>query len=124
VLFSNYAPNQIQLYHINGDANAAAGPYAGGVPQGLPAPYLLPDPTGNSSPPNTLTFKIHVSQLLTPAETLNQSAAQIATLANNIRYLQVNIVATNLVPSNQGQAMSTLPAAATIRSTLLTGAFR
>ncbi len=104
VLYNGSQANQIQLYHINGDPNSI--PAATSNPQGSPSPFTLPDVNNPSDTQGsmTLTFQLHVSQLLTPAETAGKTAADIATLVSQIRWLQVNIVATNVVPTDQTTA--------------------
>jgi hypothetical protein len=91
-------PNSIGLWHINGPVDVPSP----GTFISAPAQYTLPDPTNiDTNLATTLSFRIYVSQLLTPAETNGQTSAQVTALANAIRWLQVNIVATDYVPTNQ-----------------------
>jgi hypothetical protein len=96
--------NQIELYHINGDPNNTTNATAD--PQGSPVPFTLPDVNNpdDIQGSETLTFQLHVSQLLTPTETAGKTPAQIAALADAIQWIQVNIVATNYVPTSQAGA--------------------
>lgn len=100
VEYSQAVLNEIAVYHINGDPNnpnnAVANPQ--GVPQGG---YTLPDPTNvDTNLASTLQFTLPVSQLITDGST----GTQLTNEVNAIHYIQVNIIATNQVPTNQTTA--------------------
>lgn len=86
-------PQGYGLYHAVGDSNASNFVYTG-----RPVSFTLPDPTDPRTA-NQLQFQIDLSQLITDANgqpLADQAAA--ATQARALRYLQVNIVTTDVIP--------------------------
>jgi hypothetical protein len=96
VVYGNVAPTQIQVYHINGDPNNPTNAVAN--PQGRPVTATLPDLNNvDINAQTTLTFQIDLTQLITDT---NDPTTKVKE-ANAIHYIQVNIVATNVVPTDQ-----------------------
>jgi hypothetical protein len=98
VFYSNNqgAPNGLPLglYHYNGrDPNSLPGTTPPSNPD-APISYTLPDYTNGV---DYVQFTFDVSQLVTDGSTGTQKAQEAAA----IRFLQVNIVATDAVPTNQ-----------------------
>ena len=99
VLFSTrqYAgaqPNQnFALYHVADGTNANTANFvANGVPLQVASPQ-------SSSSPTTIGFQLDLAQLFTyPNSPNNQSAA--ITKAHALRWIQVNVVSTNVVPTD------------------------
>ena len=95
VLFHSGVPNGIGLYHYTDDPNKQQTPpnYA------MPFNVILPsasDPDINSAAGKTLQFDLYISQLVT--DTTDQAAKNQE--AQNIEWLQVNMVATNVRPTD------------------------
>jgi hypothetical protein len=95
VVYNIQQPNSIALYHVNGNPNV---PGANAVYNGSPYSFTLPssDPTDTTGQ-STLTFTIDLTQLVTDT---NDATAKVQE-ALAIHYIQINIVATNLVPTSQ-----------------------
>jgi hypothetical protein len=83
----------LYAYSPTQNPNAIPGTTAPSLPQ-APLSYTLPDPT-SSNP--TLQFTIGVSQLVDDGSTGQQLQQEAAA----IQFLQVNIIATDVVPTNQ-----------------------
>jgi hypothetical protein len=98
VLYNQHQPGSIGVYHFPGDPNIPNS----AVYQGMPAQYTLPDLTNiaDIGGASTLSFQLQLSQLITDTSDPNQKAREAAA----IRYIQVNIVATNYVPTDQNSS--------------------
>ena len=95
----------IGLWHIYGPVDIPNP----GTFVSVPSPVMLPDSNNvDVNQATTLSVTIHVSQLLTTTETKGLTPAQITALANQIRWLQVNLVATDKVPTTQTGTMGKL----------------
>ncbi len=102
VVYNTAQPNGYALYHVPGitssstftaNTNASNFQY-----KGSPINYTYPDPT-NPSTANQLQFEIDMSQLVYDANGQPlTSETETATTARAIRWLQVNMISTNLVP--------------------------
>jgi hypothetical protein len=93
IRFDSLQPQGYGLYHVVGDPNQSNFRY-----EGRPINSVLPDPNDPRTA-NQLQFEIDLSQLITDANGIPLSdPTQAANLARQIRYLQVNIVATNIIP--------------------------
>ena len=86
--------NNIGLYHYTVDPNTQQYPPNPTSPFNVTVPSYSGDIDVNSSASKTLQFDLYISQLVT--DTTDQTAKNQE--AQQIRYLQVNIVATNVIP--------------------------
>ncbi len=93
VRFDNLQPQGYGLYHVVGNANDSNFIY-----EGTPVTYL-PPLAGNGT---TLSFQLDLAQIVTdagggpladPNQTMN--------VARSLRYLQVNLIATNSIPRDR-----------------------
>lgn len=93
VRFDNLQPQGYGLYHVLGDANRSNFVY-----EGRPVNAVFPD-QNDPRTANQLQFEIDLSQLIVDANG-NPLAdpAQAATQARALRFLQVNIIATDQIP--------------------------
>ncbi len=96
VRFDNFQPgnNGYTLYHVVGDPNRSTF-----VNEGSPVTTIRPD----SSDPRTgkqLQFQIDLSQLVTDSNGKPLPADQAVAAAQSIRFLQMNIVATDVIPAD------------------------
>jgi hypothetical protein len=96
VRFDNFQPgnNGYTLYHVVGDPNRSTF-----VNEGSPITTIRPDPND----PRTgkqLQFQIDLSQLVTDANGKPLPADQAVAGAKSIRFLQMNIVSTDLIPTD------------------------
>ncbi len=95
IRFDNQQPQGYGLYHVIGDANRS-----NFVLEGRPVSFTIPD-SNDPRTANTLTFEIDLSQLITDANGAPLAdQTQAATLAKALRWLQVNIVATDQIPKD------------------------
>ncbi len=93
VRFDNLQPQGYGLYHAVGDPNRSNFVY-----EGRPLNAVLPDPTDPRTA-SQLQFEIDLSQLITDANGAPlPDPTEAANRARQIRFLQVNVVATNIVP--------------------------
>lgn len=93
VEFDSLQPQGYALYHALGDSNRS-----NFVFEGQPVAFTTPD---NNDPrtANLLQFDIDLSQLIVDGNGQPlPDATQAATLANAIRFLQINLVATDVIP--------------------------
>ncbi|HEV2471750.1 MAG TPA: hypothetical protein VGS41_03735, partial [Chthonomonadales bacterium] len=104
VEFDSQQPQGYGLYHVVGDPNTRAD----FVYQGAPVAYTIPDPNDPATA-NTIQFQLDLSQLITGpnGQPLADAAArqQAANQAKQIRFLEVNIVSTNLLPTDQSTSV-------------------
>jgi hypothetical protein len=96
VRFDNFQPgnNGYSLYHVIGDPNRSAF-----VNEGSPVTTTRPD----SNDPRTgkqLQFQIDLSQLVTDSNGKPLPVEQAVAAARSIRFLQMNIVATDIIPTD------------------------
>jgi hypothetical protein len=92
VLYDSSQPNGYGLYHVIGDPNKSQFVYGG-----KPINFVVPDPN-NVQTANLLQFEIDLSQIITDANGQPLPSDQAANMARALRFLQVNIVSTNIVP--------------------------
>ncbi len=98
VRFDNFQPgnNGYTLYHVVGDPNRSSF-----VNEGSPVTTTRPDPND----PRTgkqLQFQLDLSQLVTDSNGKPLPADQAVTAAKSIRFLQMNIISTDIVPTDLG----------------------
>jgi len=96
VRFDNFQPgnNGYTLYHVVGDPNRSTF-----VNEGSPITTTRPDPND----PRTgkqLQFQLDLSQLVTDGAGKPLDPSQAVAIANNIRFLQVNIISTDVIPAD------------------------
>jgi hypothetical protein len=96
VRFDNFQPgnNGYTLYHVVGDPNRSTF-----VNEGSPVSTLAPDPND----PRTgkqLQFQIDLSQLVTDANGKPLPSDQALAGAQSIRFLQMNIISTDVIPTD------------------------
>ena len=96
VRFDSFQPgnNGYSLYHVVGDLNRSAF-----VNEGSPVSTTRPDPTD----PRTgkqLQFQLDLSQLVTDSNGKPLPADQAVAAAKTIRFLQMNIISTDIVPTD------------------------
>jgi hypothetical protein len=93
VQYDNAQPYGFGVYHVIGNPNAG-----NFVLTGRPITSIQPDPN-NPNTANKLQFSIDMSQLVTDANGQPLTDASAALMAARaIRYLQVNVVATDVIP--------------------------
>lgn len=93
VRFDNLQPQGYALYHAVGDPNRS-----NFVFEGQPVTFVAPDPTDPRTA-NQLQFEIDLSQIIVDNNGQPLTNAQQTTqLATSIRFLQVNIIATDVIP--------------------------
>jgi hypothetical protein len=93
VRWDNLQPQGYGLYHVIGDPNRS-----NFIFEGQPVTFVAPDPTDPRTA-NQLRFEIDLSQLIVDSNGQPLTdPAQAAAAANALRFLQVNIVATDVVP--------------------------
>ena len=101
-IYGGQQQNGYALYHVVGDANNYQNFRSSGVPISSVAPSTDPtDPAGSS----TLTFELDLSQLIRDATGGAVDANTAANTARALRYLQVNIIATNATPLTPSSAI-------------------
>lgn len=93
VRFDSLQPQGYALYHALGDPNRS-----NFIFEGQPVAFTAPD-GGDPRSANLLQFDIDLSQLIVDGNGAPlPDAAQAKSLANAIRFLQVNFIATDVVP--------------------------
>jgi hypothetical protein len=93
VRFDNLQPQGYALYHAVGDSNRSNFVFLG-----QPVSFVPPDPNDPRTA-NQLRFEIDLSQIIVDANGAPLTdPAEAAQRANQIRFLQVNIIATDNVP--------------------------
>lgn len=98
--FVRFEGNSYRLFHVVGDPNVR-----NFRDESQPVAFTRPtDPNGN---PNVLQFEIDLAQLVVDSNgaSLNDPALTVQ-IANNIRFLQVNVVATDVIPVDQTTVVS------------------
>jgi len=91
--FVRFEGNAYRLFHVVGDPTASVF-----QDEGQPVAFTLP----NSNQPTTLQFTIDLAQLVVqPNGAALPSATEAVTIAKNIQWLQMNVVATDVVPVHQ-----------------------
>ncbi len=93
VRFDNLQPQGYGLYHVLGDLNRS-----NFIFEGQPVAFTTPD---NSDPrtASVLQFDIDLSQLIVDGNGQPlPDATQAKTLANAIRFLQINLISTDVIP--------------------------
>lgn len=90
--FVRFEGNQYRLLHVVGDPIQS-----NFVDEGQPVAFTLP----TSSNPSVLHFEIDLAQLVVNSSGGSIDATQAVNQANQIQWLQVNMVATDVVPTNQ-----------------------
>ena len=95
VLFDSVQPGNsgYSLYHVIGDPNRSQFTLSGN-----PISATRPSTDSGSLTGKSLRFEIDLSQLITDANGRPLASSDAATMARNLRYLQVNFVATDVVP--------------------------
>lgn len=95
VLYNQNQPNGIGVYHFPGDPNIPNS----AIYLGRPAQYTPPDLSNpqDIAGASSLSFQLQLSQLITDTTNPAQKAKEAAA----IQFIQVNIVATNYVPTDQ-----------------------
>ncbi|HLJ57356.1 MAG TPA: hypothetical protein VKT77_20125 [Chthonomonadaceae bacterium] len=98
VRFDNFQPgnNGYSLYHVVGDPNRS-----GFVNEGSPVTSTRPDPTDPRSG-KQLQFQIDLSQLEVDSNGTPLPADQAVANAQSIRFLQMNIISTDVIPADVG----------------------
>ncbi len=96
VRFDNFQPgnNGYSLYHVVGDLNRSAF-----VNEGSPLSTTRPD-VNDPRTGKQLQFQIDLSQLITDSNGKPLPAEQAVAAANSIRFLQMNIISTDIVPTD------------------------
>lgn len=102
VRFDNFQPgnNGYTLYHVVGDPNRSTF-----VNEGSPVTTVRPDPND----PRTgkqIQFQLDLSQLITDSNGKPVPADQAVTAARSLRYLQMNIISTDVVPADLATPVS------------------
>lgn len=93
VRFDNLQPQGYGLYHVIGDPNRS-----NFVFEGQPVTFVAPDPTDPRTA-NQLQFELDLSQIVLDSNGQPLTNAQQTTqLATAIRFLQINIIATDIIP--------------------------
>lgn len=92
--------NGYSLYHVIGDPNRSAF-----VNEGSPVATVRPDSTDPRSA-KQLQFQIDLSQLITDSNGRPLPADQAIAAAQSIRYLQMNIIATDVIPTDLTTAVN------------------
>ena len=93
--FVRFEGNAYRLFHVVGDPTLNQR----FIDEGQPVAFTLP----NAGRPNELSFEIDLAQLVVDAGGGPLDATTTVANANLIKYLQVNVVATDVVPTNQVQ---------------------
>jgi len=88
--FVRFDINGYQLLHVSSSDRTGKT----FIPEGRPDTFFLPGPNN----PNQLEFTVDLSHLVAAASGGQLSATDTTTQAQNIKWLQVNIVATNFIP--------------------------
>ena len=94
--YGGTSQNGYALYHAVGDASNPAFFRSSGVPVTSTAPSANPGDIASSQ----LTFDIDLAQLVRDAAGNPADAATAVSAARAIRYLQVNIIATDITPTD------------------------
>ncbi len=91
--FVRFEGNAYRLFHVVGDPTLSHF-----QDEGQPVTFVLP----NSNDPTTLRFTLDLSQLVVQSNgAALTDPTQTVALAKGIRWLQMNIVATDVIPVNQ-----------------------
>ncbi len=98
--FVRFEGNSYRLFHVKGSAtNPNLNNFAD---EGQPIAFTLP----NSADPHFLRFEIDLAQLVVQSSGASlDDPTKTVNLAKNIRWLQVNFVATDVIPVNQTTAV-------------------
>jgi hypothetical protein len=96
VRFDNFQVQGYGVYHVVGDPNANQF-----VRTGRPVSAVIPDLSPGSLTSKELRFELDFSQLITDANgNPLPDPVEAANLARAIRFLQINVVATSIVPAD------------------------
>jgi len=102
VRFDNFQPgnNGYSLYHVIGDPNRSMF-----VTEGSPVSTTRPD-VNDPRTGKQLQFQLDLSQLVTDANGKPLPADQAVAAAQSIRFLQINIISTDVVPTDLATAVN------------------
>ena len=95
-LYAGASQNGYALYHAVGDSSNRAFFRSSGVPVLSAAPAVNPNDIASSQ----LSFDIDLAQLIRDATGNPVDAATAVSAARALRYLQINIIATDIAPSD------------------------